>query len=323
MQPLTIEKQKLMPNDKPVSAKLDEPILVLLVDDSPETLTMLTDALAMEGMKVAVAESGLAALSLASKVQPDIVLMDAMMPGMDGFETCKIFKSESLLADIPVIFMTGLNESEHVVRALEAGGVDFMAKPASLPELYARMHVHLANARKTRSARDALDTTGRRIVAVNSKGEINWATPQAADLLERAGVRVDAEAHMPWQVAGWLAELGEKRMSGDVNSLEVARNHLTLEFRVVGHSPEDEWLLRVVDRDAGTDEERLASSFDLTLRAAEVLMWITHGKSNKEIAEILNLSPRTVNKHLEQIFDKLGVENRTAAATMSVRVLWD
>lgn len=319
----TIEKQRLMPDKSHVSARSDEAALVLLVDDSPETLTMLTDALALEGMQVVVAESGLAALAMASKVQPDIVLMDAMMPGMDGFETCKIFKSESLLADIPVIFMTGLNESEHVVRALEAGGVDFVAKPASLPELFARMHVHLANARKTRSARDALDTTGRRIVAVSGKGDINWATPQAADLLERAGIRVDAEAHMPWQVSGWLAELGVKRLSGEVNTLEVARNHLTLEFRVVGRSLEDEWLLRVVDRDAGTDEERLAAAFDLSLREAEVLLWITHGKSNKEIAEILDLSPRTVNKHLEQIFDKLGVENRTAAATMSVRVLWD
>lgn len=84
-----------------------------------------------------------------------------------------------------------------------------------------------------------------------------------------------------------------------------------------------EILLRLPDCNQGSDEERLADAFGLTLREAEVLLWITHGKSNKEIAEILEMSPRTVNKHLEQIFNKLGIENRTAAATMAVRVLWN
>ena len=81
-------------------------------------------------------------------------------------------------------------------------------------------------------------------------------------------------------------------------------------------------LLRLVDRHRGTDEEQLAKAFGLTLREAEVLLWIAHGKANKEIADILEMSPRTVNKHLEQIFNKLVVEKRTSAATMAVRVLW-
>lgn len=297
--------------------------LVLLVDDSPETLTMLTDALSIEGMRVVIAESGRTALHMAIELHPDIILMDAMMPGMDGFQTCEILKSETALADVPVIFMTGLNDSEHVVRALAAGGVDFVIKPASLPELFARMQVHLANARKARSAREALDTTGRRIAAVRADGQINWATPQAADLLARAGIRIEAGGKMPWEVVGWLTDIGASKRLGDTEPFEVERNHMHLEFRVVGRTPEAEWLLRVIDHDAGTDDERLAAAFHLSLREAEVLLWITHGKSNKEIAEILDLSPRTVNKHLEQIFDKLGVENRTAAATMSVRVLWD
>lgn len=323
MQERTQEKQKLMLDNMHIPSQSDDAALVLLVDDSPETLTMFTDAFSLEGMQVIVAQSGREALTLASKMHPDIIIMDAMMPGMDGFEACQILKSESLLAEIPVIFMTGLNESEHVVRALAVGGVDFVVKPASLPELFARMQVHLANARKTRSARDALDTTGRRVVAVSAKGDISWVTPQASELLARAGMRVDAGAHMPWEIGGWLADLNGKPWTDDTDSLVIERNHLTLEFRLVGASPNGEWLLRVVDRDAGTDEDRLSTAFDLTFREAEVLLWITHGKSNKEIAEILRVSPRTVNKHLEQIFDKLGVENRTAAATMSVRILWD
>ena len=284
---------------------------------------MLTDALKLDGMQVLVAKSGRAALELASQTPPDIILMDAMMPGMNGFETCRVLKTEAHLADIPVIFMTGLEQSEHVVAALAAGGVNFVSKPVPLDELFARMQVHLVNARKARSAREALDTTGRRIVAVDASGTIIWTTPQAAKLLMQAGIHVESEAHMPWEVTGWLADTATLRPGVDDAFLEVQRNRTRLEFRLVGRGPEGERLLRVIDRDAGTEEERLASAFELTLREAEVLLWITHGKSNKEIAEILDMSPRTVNKHLEQIFDKLGVENRTAAATMSVRVLWD
>ena len=299
------------------------PATVLVVDDSPETLTMLTDAFRLDGMTVLVADSGRAALQMASVDPPDIILMDAIMPGMDGFETCRILKTEPQLADIPVIFMTGLDQSEHVVAALAAGGVDFVHKPVPLVELFARMQVHLGNARKARSARKALDTTGRRIVAVDRRGTIMWTTPQAAELLALAGIHVESEARMPWEVTGWLADAATQRNGVDDTGIEVVRNQRRLCFRLVGRTPEGEHLLRVVDRDAGTEEERLAAAFDLTIREAEVLLWITHSKSNKEIAEILDMSPRTVNKHLEQIFDKLGVENRTAAATMSVRVLWD
>ena len=323
---MSVQMSELKPEPNPLGGTRTQSAgaaTVLVVDDSPETLTMLTDALTLDGMTVLVADSGRKALQLASVRQPDIILMDAMMPGMDGFETCRVLKTEAGLADIPVIFMTGLDQSEHVVAALAAGGVDFVHKPVPLIELLARMQVHLGNARKARSAREALDTTGRRIVAVTANGQILWATPQAADLLARAGIHADPAARMPWEVAGWLADLTAARNAGGAGTLEIERNHTRLKLVVAGQTPDGEHLLRICDRDAGTDEERLAAVFDLTLREAEVLLWITRGKANKEIAEILDMSPRTVNKHLEQIFDKLGVENRTAAATMSVRALWD
>ncbi|MGE0232982.1 MAG: response regulator [Flavobacteriaceae bacterium] len=294
---------------------------VLLVDDSPDTLGMLTDALKISGCDVSVATSGRDALASAETQLPDIVLMDAMMPGMDGFETCAILKNERDFGDVPVIFMTGFNESEHVVRAFAAGGVDFIPKPIPLDELLARIKVHLSNARKARSARKALDVTGRRIVACSTSGEIMWSTPQAASLLSRAGLHGDEGARLPWEVVGWL---GEKGAGGAANEppLRLKRNAACLEFAVLDRLADGEILLSLFDCHQGTREERLAAQFQLTLREAEVLLWITHGKSNKEIAEILKISPRTVNKHLEQIFTKLGIENRTAAATMAVRILW-
>lgn len=296
---------------------------VLVVDDSPDTLTMLTDALHFEGMHVTVATTGRQALGLVETELPDIVLMDAMMPGIDGFETCRILKSEKGCEDVPVIFMTGFRESEHVVRALASGGVDFVAKPVILDQLFARIRVHLANARLARSARKALDSTGRRIVACDASGAILWATPQAAELMRVAGLRCDEAARLPWEIVDHLfGDTADVSGKASMGNYRFAGNGADIEFRLLDEGEGAEKLIRLIDGQKGSDEEQLAAAFNLTFREAEVLLWVTHGKSNKEIAEILDMSPRTVNKHLEQVFLKLSVENRTAAATMSVRILW-
>jgi DNA-binding NarL/FixJ family response regulator len=292
---------------------------VLIVDDQLDTLTMLSDALAFEGMVAAQAHDWRSALAMVTQAEPDIILLDAIMPGMDGFELCRVLKMEMGLADLPIVFMTGRNDSEHVVKALACGGVDFVSKPIVLSELFARMRVHLANSRKTRSAREALDSTGRRIVAVDASGAIVWATPQAQELLTRIGIRPEEGAPLPWELREWVIDDGVR----DNPTRLFRRFDREVEFCIMERRNEGATLVRLIDRAVGTGEERLAAAFGISLREAEVLLWLTHGKSNKEIAEILQLSPRTVNKHLEQIFEKLGIENRTAAATMSVRVLWD
>src|ERR1700749_4749217 len=95
--------------------------IALVVDDSPETLRLLTDALDGAGMTVMVAMDGVAALRIVEQITPDIVLLDAVMPGIDGFETCRQLKRDAGLSNVPVIFMTGLTETEHIVHGLEAG----------------------------------------------------------------------------------------------------------------------------------------------------------------------------------------------------------
>src|SRR6201991_3427472 len=157
--------------------------VALVVDDSPETLRMLTDALDGAGMTVMVALDGASAMRIVDQITPDIVLMDAVMPGMDGVETFRRLKRDSGLDNVPIIFMTGLAETEHIVRGLEAGGVDYVTKPIAIEEMLARIRVHLANARMTQSARAALDVSGRFLLAVNRSGKIMWATPQAQKLL--------------------------------------------------------------------------------------------------------------------------------------------
>src|SRR5580658_2832369 len=117
--------------------------IVLVVDDSPDTLRLLTDALEEAGMTVLVAREGEHALSIVEKVVPDVILMDALMPGTDGFATCRKLKQNRALAHVPIIFMTGLTDTEHIIEGLEAGGVDYISKPIVPGELLARIRVHL------------------------------------------------------------------------------------------------------------------------------------------------------------------------------------
>jgi DNA-binding response OmpR family regulator len=149
---------------------------VLVVDDSPDSLGFVTEALKKTGIAVLVATSGEAALSICERVTPDTILMDAVMPGLDGFETCRKLKENQGLQHVPVIFMTGLSETEHIVKALDCGGVDFLTKPIDVDELKARIKVHLRNARSVQSAHVALDAAGRHLVAVSSEGAILWTT---------------------------------------------------------------------------------------------------------------------------------------------------
>ncbi|KMO36556.1 LuxR family transcriptional regulator [Methylobacterium tarhaniae] len=289
---------------------------VLVVDDSPETLSFLTTAIEAAGATVLVAVSGHAALSVLREITPDVILLDAVMPGLDGFETCRRLKADAGLAHVPVIFMTGLSETEHIVRGLEAGGVDYVTKPISAGEILARIRVHLANARASQSARLALDSTGRFLLAVDAAGAVRWCTPQAGKLL-RALDPAAAEPVLPPAASAWLHGDAAGPLTlpaGDGRRLLLSR---------IGRVGADEILLRIALDDDGGEVEHLRRELGLTRREAEVLLWVARGKASRDVGAILSLSPRTVTKHLEQIYAKLGVENRTAASALVARALPD
>ena len=288
--------------------------VVLVVDDSPATLGFLSEALERAGYTVLVAQSGNDALRLMERISPDIVLMDAVMPGLDGFETTRLMKKSNTTATIPVVFMTGLTETEHVLRGLEAGGVDYVAKPVAPEEVVARVTVHLATARLTHSARMALDTTGRYLLSVTRDGRLIWSTPQATRLLETDG----GTAQVPETVIAWLTRCLQG--AGADNTLPfVASASRRIRFTFLGEVSRNEILLRLTPD--VTEEEALSDNLGITRREAEVLMWLSRGKSNRDIAAILTLSPRTVNKHLEQIFAKLQIDNRASATAIAVRLI--
>lgn len=289
--------------------------VALVVDDSPETLRLLTDALDGAGMTVMVALDGAAAMRIVDQITPDIILLDAVMPGIDGFETCRRLKRDAGLANVPVIFMTGLAETEHIVRGLEAGGVDYVTKPIVIEEMLARIRVHLGNARLTQSARAALDVSGRFLFAVNREGNVLWATPQAQKLLsDHHGAQAD-DFVLPPPLLQWLEHAKAKGSSKSQGASLPDNPQLRLFY--MGETAPNEFLLRL-SRESGTAlPPEFTSELGLTTREGEVLAWLSKGKTNRDIAQILGLSPRTVDKHLEQIYAKLGVENRTAAAAIA------
>jgi len=290
--------------------------VVLVVDDAPETLGFLCDALAHDGYTVLVARDGREAQARLELAMPDAVLLDAVMPGPSGFDVCRWIKQDPTRAHVPVLFMTGLGETHHVVEGFAAGGVDYVVKPVRVAEVLARLATHVRNARVARLAREATDIAGKGVVLLDGQGRIAWQSPVAQAALsgwhdDERGARLQA-----------ACDAGENRLQmGDGGAL-----HL----RVLGAAGLNETMVLVermaastaaaVTRDGPAMQLRLADAA-LTPRETEVLSWLAKGKTNRDIADILGMSPRTVNKHLEHVFEKLGVETRAAAAALATRAM--
>jgi DNA-binding response OmpR family regulator/DNA-binding CsgD family transcriptional regulator len=332
-----------LPTERPATAlPPTEGLVVLIVDDVPDNVAPLHDALDEAGYTVLVALDGEAAIRRATQAQPDVVLLDAVMPGIDGFEVARRLKADPATASIPIIFMTGLTETEHLVAALDAGGVDYVTKPIKPREVMARMGVHLRTARHVRQgalersqARNALDAFGYATITVRaSDGRLMWQTPLARELLQRY-CGTDAPT-TPAPVLQWLERLlPELAPAGGMPMREPPRLTIDqgprrLTFRLhqcVGdEAGEDrhelgepgDWLIVMQETSDAAVLEALAQAFGLTAREAEVLYWVVKGKINRDIGDILGASPATVKKHLERIHAKMGVETRTAAAAMAI-----
>lgn len=295
------------------SLDLGDKSIALVVDDNPESLGMVSAALEAEGMTVLVARDGNSAIQLTNRVQPDVILMDAVMPDLDGFETCRRLKSGQNPTPAPIIFMTGLTDQEHVVKGLKSGGVDYITKPVVVEEMVARLTTHILNARALNSAREAVGTIESSVIAFNSTGTLAWSTDTARKALDAQNFKVVSQSAIEW-ITGCIG-----RPVSEVESFALSETHA---LKFVGVSAADEILIKLVLHEPNRNEDLLQSAFGLTAREAEVLYWLTLGKTNRDISVILDLSARTVNKHLEQVFQKMGVDNRTSAAVLADRKLY-
>lgn len=289
------------------------PPVILVVDDAVDTLRMLGDALVAEGYVVLAARDADEALERFEVAVPDGVLLDAVMPGMDGFTLCERLKATPAWSHVPIVFMTGLSESEQILRGFASGGVDYVVKPLRIPEVMARLATHVRNARVTRLAQEAVDVAGMGTVVLDTQGRLAWRSPQAMAWLELA---FGHDAAAGQRAREWLgASLGQRETMRDLG------RHGRLLARHMGQGNLGEAMLLLTLTPPDSDAAQRLRDIALTPRETEVLSWLAKGKTNRDIADILGMSPRTVNKHLEHVFEKLGVETRSAAAAIAGKLL--
>lgn len=304
---------------------------ILVVDDVPANLSVLLDAMAGIGHRVLVAESGESALALLPNVVPDLVLLDIRLPGIDGFDTYARLKQDPRWRELPVIFLTSLDEPSEKIRAFAMGGVDYITKPIDPREVVARVGTHLRLRRlqtelaeknvaletevaERREAEERLrHSLDRAVIVTDASGRITFATKLAEHLLrkyfpDQPGNLLPSPLQQllaPTLSGGATVDRGERQLLAHVFTSPSGAAQRCLLLEESRPEPTPATLLKL----------------GLTLREAEVLYWVTEGKSSPEIALLLALSPRTVEKHLANIYPKLGVENRASAMRTALAVL--
>jgi CheY-like chemotaxis protein/DNA-binding CsgD family transcriptional regulator len=299
-------------------AQHQQPV-VLIVDDVLTNLAVIHDALDESGYTVLIAGNGKSALKIANEAQPDIILLDAIMPEMDGFEVCRALKNGLDTRHIPVIFMTGLTEAEHVAAAFHAGGADYVTKPVRPKDVLARIAAHMQTARLMKQARSAMDAFGQAAIAITPiDGKIVWQTPLARKWMQSYFHQSITSDMTPPVVLSWLNELND---SQEMQPLNIIQGGNRLIFSLGENQNEEQTLILLREESDAAQIEALMMIFNLTKRESEVLYWVTKGKTSRDIGDILETSPRTVNKHLEHVYVKMGVETRTSAASLATSKL--
>ncbi|HEX9078542.1 MAG TPA: response regulator, partial [Desulfuromonadaceae bacterium] len=157
---------------------------ILIIDDDPLNLSIVSNYLEESDFTILVAEDGEIGVARADYARPDLILLDIMMPGVDGYETCRRLRAREGTRDIPVIFMTALAETEHKVRGFEAGAVDYITKPFQREEVLARVGVHLRIRELTTRLREANETLERRVEERTTELQLANAELQA-EIIER------------------------------------------------------------------------------------------------------------------------------------------
>lgn len=298
--------------DMPTLPTAKRPV-ILVVDDALDTLRMICDALMVENYVVLAARDATEALARFEVTVPDGVLLDAVMPGIDGFALCQHIKATPAWSHVPIVFMTGLSETEQILKGFASGGVDYVVKPLRIPEVMARLATHVGNARVARLAREAVDVAGMGTVLLDTHGRLAWCSPQATAWLTQAHGAMEGPGNA---AAVWLARA---RHDGEAQ-LELSATQ-TLVARHMGQGGLGESMVLLTTLSHDKPARSRLQQVALTPRETEVLSWLAKGKTNRDIADILGMSHRTVNKHLEHVFEKLGVETRSAATAIAGQLL--
>ena len=304
---------------------------ILVIDDVPDNVAVLFDFLRSHGFKVLVSESGRHALAELPQMAPDLILLDVMMPELDGFETCRRIKADPRFADVPIFFMTALSETVDKVRGLQTGAVDYITKPIFPEEVLARIAVHLELRDRNRelaeqnerldaaiqqrvSAERALrESLDRAVIVVDANADVQFIAAAALKLLQRY--------FADWSGPGLPAEVAQWLMTPAGGVLTISRGARQLELTRAADVRDGRSRLVYLDEKAPPPSPEMLLPLGLTPREAEILFWVAQGKTSPEIAIIVGNAPATVKKHVENITAKLGVETRLAAALKAMELL--
>ncbi|MCK9462865.1 MAG: response regulator [Proteobacteria bacterium] len=303
---------------------------ILIVDDSPANLLLLARMLGEKGYRTLTASSGKLALEAARADPPDLILLDITMPEMNGYETCEQIKADTTLRDIPVIFISSLNETIDKVKAFGVGGVDYVTKPFQFEEVYARVQTHLQLRRLGRlrdslthmvvhdlrnpltvicDFLDILEFQKAQVLSATTQALVTVARRSAEDLLTMIGSILDV-AKMG------AGEMSLQREPCDLGALVRAlldtihplpdNRTVTLEAKKPSlFAPVDAGLIRRVLQNL------LGNALKYTPVGGDVRVVLTPSRGEIRI-EVIDLGPGIAPEYHQRIFEKYGqVEDRT------------
>jgi DNA-binding response OmpR family regulator/DNA-binding CsgD family transcriptional regulator len=298
---------------------------ILIVDDVPDNLSVLFAFLTEQGFRVFAADSGEQALDELPRIGPDLILLDVMMPGLDGFETCRLIKADARFADVPLFFLTALDDLVDKMKGFEAGAVDYITKPLQPEEVLARVNAHL----ELRALRLDLEQRNEELdrevqLRLGAEHSLQRALASPVLLIDRRGTVQfrSAAAERLLALHGGLPAAAQLRCwhIGD-EEREVAGSGGRLFVRRMPDPANVDQALFVLAEKAPPATPEALLVLGLTPRETEILFWIAQGKTSPEIAVILDTAPATVKRHVHHLLGKLGVETRLAAALRATEIL--
>ena len=256
-------------------------IRILIVDDTPENIQAAASILARQGYAIAFAEDGESALEQVTEVHFDLILLDIVMPDMDGYEVCGKLKKDSTSKDIPVIFLTVKDDTESIVKGFKAGAADYVTKPFWETELLARVETHLEISRNRKKLEKMVQQRTEALEVVMQIRE---------EITEKAGEKIKSNIYnRVFPLVETLREsLTQSRQQECLNSISAGLDEILSEF----------------------SQKLITSGFDLTPAETQIAGLIREGKSSKHMADLLCLSENTIVFHRQNIRKKLGLTGR-------------
>ncbi|MGE0087340.1 MAG: response regulator [Desulfococcaceae bacterium] len=289
---------------------------ILLVDDNPENLSLLASLLQQHRYHAAIVKSGMNALKFVTSHKPELILMDVMMPDMDGFEVCLRLKSDPATCDIPVIFLSALADTAAITKGFEVGGQDYITKPFQREEVLARVRLHLQLRQMQSALQEARSELEKKVeertaellnVCINLKNRDRELAAKTKDLEEmntalqvlmgnREEYRKQVERTLIFNMNSFVFPLLDRLRESRMNSVQT--------------SYLDDIILNLKEICSPFMCRMNAEFQQLSPAEIRVVNLIRHGKSSKEIAHMMNLSQRTVENHRNSIRKKIGLQNK-------------